>query len=220
LKIKEGEVTNSIIFCGPFGESIKDKGEKHIVRWHNLPISSPLGETVAAHTYDVITNAWTIGRLLLSRGFQINMFSLLEQAMFHDIEEKVTGDIPSDFKKSFKIRERRVFNKLTETVALGVIEGRFPSPLSELVFQRWQEARKRETLESQVVHVSDLMSAINFLEDELFNLGNGFLRAPLRRAVKEIIELKSRYSWLPGIWDLIFGQTAKDLLQKLRRDNL
>ena len=71
----------TIIFCGSFGPAIKDRGETIVKRWHVLPVQQK-EETLAGHTFDVLVNAWVIGRALALLGHkdEFELLTLLECA--------------------------------------------------------------------------------------------------------------------------------------------
>lgn len=206
---------SSKIFCGFFGAGIQNRSEATIKRWHNRPTLQP--EALACHIYDVMKNSWMIGRLLYILGYKINIQSILEQAMFHDIEEIETGDIPHTFKQDFELETHRRVEVAVEKSAVRTIENRFPDALFRTLIQdRWITYHMKDTLEAQVVELADQLSATNFLEHEVAGLRNELLREDLIRSVKETIDLRNRYSWLVEVWDLIFGQTPEELLRRVK----
>ncbi len=206
----------TIIFRGLIGPTIKGKGEITVKRWHILPVQQ--NETVATHVYDVMGNAWAIGRILALLGYKnkINMLTLLEGAMVHDVEELVTGDIPHTFKKDFKPKMRRMLAEQTKKSAFKIIKGRFPLILSGLMLKRWSDCQEGKTLEAQIIKVADFLSAINFLENEVLGLSNNRVRERLTENIKELITYRKRYPWLVEVWPLIFGQTPEELSNKIK----
>lgn len=206
----------TIIFCGLLGGAIKDRGEATVKRWHVLPVQQV--ETVASHVFDVLVNAWAIGRVLALLGYKdkINMLTLLECALVHDIEESVTGDIPHTFKKGFKPEMQKMFAQQAKESARKVIKKHFPPILSGLMFKRWSDCQKGETFEAQIVKVADFLSALNFLENEVLGLSNNRVREIFAERVKELITYRKQYPWLVEIWQLIFGQTPEELLRKVK----
>lgn len=206
----------TIIFRGLIGAAIKNKGEAIVKRWHTLPVQQT--ETVASHTHEVIVNAWAIGRVLALLGYKekINMLTLLECAMVHDIEESATGDIPSTFKKDFKPEAQRMLAEQMKKSVLKVIRGYFPPILSGLMFKRWSECQRGKTFEAQIVKVADFLSAINFLENEVLGLSNNRLWEVFAKRVEEMITLRKQYPWLVEVWQLIFGQTPEELSSKIK----
>lgn len=209
-------MVSSTIFCGFFGAGIQNRGEATVKRWHNLGTLQK--ETLACHTYDVIKNSWVIGRVLYLLGHEINIQSLLEQAMFHDIEEIETGDISHTFKKDFELETSGRAEAAVEKSAVKAIKNHFPdAAFGELIQERWITYRRKDTLEAQVVDLADQLSAVNFLEHEVAGLGNRLLREDFLRSVGETVALRDRYSWLAEVWPLIFGQSPEELKSKIEQ---
>ena len=79
----------------------------YIQRWVIVPMRRP--QSVMEHSYRVavITD-------FLSRGSNLERTPLLQYAMYHDILETVTGDIPSPYKSAMHIEELDAAKRLQE----------------------------------------------------------------------------------------------------------
>lgn len=106
----------------------------------------PQVESVAAHSYGVITIALTVARLIEE---PVNIGRLLVMAALHDLPEGLTSDIPTpawrflpaNIKESV---ERGAMNQITADVPFGAD-----------IMAIWEELQQAETAESRLVHDAD-----------------------------------------------------------------
>lgn len=198
-------ITDSTIFGGLFGNSFLYSNENEIKRWHNIAVIK--NETVAAHTWDVLKKAWTIGKLLYLCGYNVDLLVMFEMGMIHDIEEKETGDIPSDYKQELESNMKRALEKIALQKACETISTDFFACLSDLLQERRIVYQEQAIIEAQIVRVADCLSAVSFLEKEVERLNNNLVSKEFGKNIEKMIRLAEQYSWFKKIWLLIFGQS-------------
>lgn len=196
---------DSVIFRGISGRAVGARVESNVIRWHTVSTVGDVKDTVASHTFEVMKASWMIAHLLVARGYSVDMALLFELAMFHSVEEGVTGNFPHGYKASMGPKEREEFDQYIRRGAGEAIGYRFASALHALIQQRWDTARQKEVLEAQIVAVANCVSAVSFLEEQVLQRGNTTLKKVFLEYVTELSSLRGRYKWLEEIWELIFG---------------
>ena len=110
--------------------------------------SSGRQESVAEHVYRLLVFAW----LVREEFPDYNMNRVMELALFHDMGEALTGDIPA-FEKD-KEDEKK------EEQAQEKIAGMLPEPYRERLADIFREVEKKETKESRLLAALDKLEAL------------------------------------------------------------
>lgn len=110
--------------------------------------SSGRQESVAEHVYRLLVFAW----LVREEFPDYDMNRVMELALFHDMGEALTGDIPA-FEKD-KEDEKK------EEQAQEKIAGMLPEPYRERLADIFREVEKRETKESRLLAAMDKLEAL------------------------------------------------------------
>ena len=110
--------------------------------------SSGRQESVAEHVYRLLVFAW----LVREEFPDYDMNRVMELALFHDMGEALTGDIPA-FEKD-KEDEKK------EEQAQEKIAGMLPEPYRERLADIFREVEKKETKESRLLAALDKLDAL------------------------------------------------------------
>lgn len=110
--------------------------------------SSGRQESVAEHVYRLLVFAW----LVREEFPDYDMNRVMELALFHDMGEALTGDIPA-FEKD-KEDEKK------EEQAQEKIAGMLPEPYRERLADIFREVEKKETKESRLLQAMDKLEAL------------------------------------------------------------
>ena len=110
--------------------------------------SSGRQESVAEHVYRLLVFAW----LVREEFPDYDMNRVMELALFHDMGEALTGDIPA-FEKD-KEDEKK------EEQAQEKIAGMLPEPYRERLADIFREVEKKETKESRLLAALDKLEAL------------------------------------------------------------
>lgn len=110
--------------------------------------SSGRQESVAEHVYRLLVFAW----LVREEFPDYDMNRVMELALFHDMGEALTGDIPA-FEKD-KEDEKK------EEQAQEKIAGMLPDPYRERLADIFREVEKKETKESRLLAALDKLEAL------------------------------------------------------------
>lgn len=105
-------------------------------------------ESVAEHVYRLMVFAW----LVREEFPDYDMNRVMELALFHDMGEALTGDIPA-FEKD-KEDEKK------EEQAQEKIAGMLPEPYRERLADIFREVEKKETKESRLLAALDKLEAL------------------------------------------------------------
>lgn len=105
-------------------------------------------ESVAEHVYRLLVFAW----LVREEFPDYDMNRVMELALFHDMGEALTGDIPA-FEKD-KEDEKK------EEQAQEKIAGMLPEPYRERLADIFREVEKKETKESRLLAALDKLEAL------------------------------------------------------------
>lgn len=110
--------------------------------------SSGRRESVAEHVFRLMVFAW-----LVKDDFpDLDMNRVMELALFHDMGEAVTGDIPA-FEKTGE-------DEKTEEEALEQIADMLPQPQRESLKSVFREVREKRTPEAKLVNAMDKLEAL------------------------------------------------------------
>lgn len=154
-----------------------------IVRFGNTPrIAS---ENVAEHSYYVAFLAMVLGDYLEREGIEVDKLRMLRLALFHDVEEVVSGDIIAPIKQGLfgkELEKENIKNVLLLTADLK--EGKN-------YFDLWQEVGDKKTLEAKIIKLVDKLSCLIYCVRE-FHLGNKYFRAILECETKTVMEYSKK----------------------------
>ena len=110
--------------------------------------SSGRHESVAEHVYRLLVFAW----LVRDEFPELDMNRVMELALFHDMGEAVTGDIPA-FEKTGE-------DEKTEEEAQEEIARLLPRPRQEEMRDIFREVREKKTPEARLVNAMDKLEAL------------------------------------------------------------
>lgn len=122
--------------------------EKLKCRTRHSWTSSGRHESVAEHVYRLMVFAW----LVRDEFPDVDMNRVMELALFHDMGEAVTGDIPA-FEKTGE-------DEKTEGEAQEEIAGLLPDPRGEKLREIFREVREKQTPEARLVNAMDKLEAL------------------------------------------------------------
>ncbi len=152
----------------------------HVPRW--TIIRTNRYQSVATHSYYVILYSAQIAQCIAWEG---PMDSLLLYAINHDLDEIITGDIPSPYKR---VMEREINSEDMESLRVWKaqqVRQRFPisflqSSMSDNVIEEIK----------LIVSVADILDGVLFLADELFAGNNNVVPTKdyLQRKLFEAVE--------------------------------
>ncbi len=167
----------------------------HIRRYSSIQVLRP--ENVAEHSFYCALMAYTIATDLKNRGYAINPDLAMRKALFHDLEESMTGDILRSFKYStpalLEAIERSGMMRMEELAGDFGVAG-------DIVHGTWAESK--EGREGDVVAFCDLLCVVAYVREERL-AGNTHLDEVAREVFGYINE---RYPQ-----DGTFGEYVKDL---------
>jgi len=141
---------------------------RYVNRFSTCRILNP--ETVAEHSFFVAYYALLLARWCTAQisvhCLPLNQEKLLARALFHDIDEAVTGDVPRPFKYS----DDDLKHKLDIVAAKGVkkITSKLwgESPIGHGMFEDWKDA-KDDTLEGRILEFADFLSVLSYIYEEI-----------------------------------------------------
>ena len=122
--------------------------EKLKCRTRHSWTSSGRHESVAEHVYRLMVFAW----LVRDEFPDVDMNRVMELALFHDMGEAITGDIPA-FEKTGE-------DERAEEQALEQIADLLPGPRGEKLREIFREVREKQTPEARLVNAMDKLEAL------------------------------------------------------------
>ena len=159
----------------------------HIKRYSSIPVVR--AENVAEHSYYVCLIAMAIATDYMRRtkdDSKINMGHLLQCAIVHDIDEALTGDVLRSVKHGDPAI-KSAFDSFAKRVVIG-LEQSIGMPFLAL----W-ENQKSDTLEGYILSLSDLLSVVSYVVEELRSGNSGVYRI-LHEVAGWITKLQERYT--------------------------
>lgn len=140
----------------------------NVDRWATFPTVAD--ENVAEHTYEVMSMAhlFALDMKRDETDRDPNVGDVLEKALYHDIEEAATGDIPRWAK-----RETEDLESALDSAEESMVDALF-EPLGESVssYLKWVWSRsKDDTIEGRIIAAADILAAIQGVHEEQ-KLGN------------------------------------------------
>ncbi len=129
-------------------------------------------ENVAAHSFGVVFCAFVISQQFKGK---VDENKVLKMALFHDFVEARTGDFNAVNKLYNRSDERRALEEALEDL-----------PFAKEVLNLYEEYRKNETLEAQIVHDADVLDLIIQLKEQR-DLNNPFAERWINYAKRRLI---------------------------------
>lgn len=129
-------------------------------------------ENVAAHSFGVVFCAFVISQQFKGK---VDENKVLKMALFHDFVEARTGDFNAVNKLYNRSDERRALEEALEDL-----------PFAKEVLDLYEEYRKNETLEAQIVHDADVLDLIIQLKEQR-DLNNPFAERWINYAKRRLI---------------------------------
>lgn len=170
----------------------------HVKRW--AIVRTIRDQSVAEHSYYVTMYANDIASYLgLDESVQL---TILKKALWHDVDEILTGDIPGPHKKKIVDREKA---KTFFQSAMGAI---FGQRAHRDGYEPDTDAHRTHLI-AAILKVADLMEAIHYLEEEE-TMGNGNVAHLKDSHWKQVL------SGCADIFTLQRSYEAENLYKKLR----
>lgn len=119
-----------------------------ITRWSHATCRRP--ESVLEHTAFVAIYSY---QLAIKIGADIGV--VLEKAIVHDMEEIVTGDIPTPTKYSSHDMQSLI-GQLEREAAAYISEDVFEGKM----FEAWDDSKSLDTIEGQIIYLADIASVV------------------------------------------------------------
>lgn len=129
-------------------------------------------ENVAAHSFGVVFCAFVLSQQFKGK---VDENKVLKMALFHDFVEARTGDFNAVNKLYNRSDERRALEEALEDL-----------PFAKDVLNLYEEYRKNETLEAQIVHDADVLDLIIQLKEQR-DLNNPFAERWINYAKRRLI---------------------------------
>jgi 5'-deoxynucleotidase YfbR-like HD superfamily hydrolase len=131
----------------------------HIERYSSYPMIRR--ENVAEHSFFVAFYGWIIARDMQCRGFPVNLATVLEKAIIHDVDECLTGDILRPIKYSvpglydaIENAAKDMLGQLSEDLGIG-----------KLLPLLWSNSKNGD-LEGHIVYFADFIAVLSYLWQE------------------------------------------------------
>lgn len=134
----------------------------------------------------------------------LDLKTLYEQALFHDIEEVITGDINHLFKnESGELKFKQELERVTRVVVKREI---FDIILNgEIYFENWIKSHE-ETEHNYLIKMGDWLQLLQYVIEE-YNIGNIYFVSTIKRVIKLIKnknnseKQKERFFFVPDLID-------------------
>lgn len=152
--------------------------------------------SVADHTMRVVYLAM---RLADECGLDVNTEKVMKQALFHDFEESLLGDIPGPYKKYIKQEYQKAAKEAIRS------EVRLPREY----LHAWENCKDRLTVEGEIVEIADKLECFITCAYEL-EQGNNKLRDTFEQLSSYFSMKEERISR--------FFPYAQELIEKGRND--
>lgn len=161
----------------------------YVQRYSSIPAVNP--ENVAEHSWQIAMLCLLIGHDVRERmqkeGVDLDIGSLLAQAICHDVSEAMSGDIIRSFKHSSQdliAAIERADRRNMETLCASLGGGW----ASNNLYQRWYRAKDYTTLEGKIVALADMLCVVSYCVNERL-LGNRHCDGVLRDLYNEALVL-------------------------------
>lgn len=149
----------------------------HVYRYTTSPCNRK--ENVAEHCYYVCFLSFVIGRQFKQMGCIVDMESLYERAILHDLDEALTGDIIRSVKHGFP-GLKSALNDASEVMMDHLSRGVQIDSMTDI----WRDSK--EGVEGHIIHLCDLLTVVSYVIEEIL-FGNRHLKPTLlevRKALK------------------------------------
>lgn len=133
----------------------------------------------------------------------IDTHKAVTMALIHDSEEGFSGDILNPF-KHFNEKIASAIREVNEET-VGLMFEELPANLSKDLIDLWHEEQRRDSIESQVVKLSDSLSLISKCFEEI-EAGNSNFHEIYRKEIKKISGQK--YPWWKKIRDDVLAGSS------------
>ena len=174
-----------------------DRSLAHVVRFNSRP--QHFQESVAEHSFFTAYIASILCDLLSEENIPVNREKVLTMALIHDSEEMFSGDILSPF-KHHSPEVKNAIKTVNQELIKEVFED-LPPHIGSRYVALWSEESRQESIEAQVVKMSDRLSLIGKCAEEV-TAGNGFFKEIYD---KELASLKDdKKEWWQKIKKHIF----------------
>ena len=137
-------------------------GMASIVRYSQSTLCKP--ESVLEHTGFVASICLIIGKNLNLLGAEINMASLLEKSLVHDMDETVTGDVARPTK--YHSERIRIELDILSTESIREISQKINCPIN----QSW--VNSKNGIDGKIVELADTLAVLCKVHDEIVMRGN------------------------------------------------
>lgn len=154
-------------------------------------------ETLTQHIHDVTILSYIIGRRLVTLGENVNMESLLEKCIIHDMDETLVGDIPRLTKYS-STECHDALNVVADIAAKGMsnkIDG------TDYTYNIWKNAKNDGSLEGFILSITDMLSVAKKVIEEVEFANNKKFLQVAAESVNYIGDLLNRVNELDNIKD-------------------
>jgi len=139
-------------------------GLSAVQRYSQTKLATP--ENVLEHTGFVAMLAYFIGLELKKNGHEVDFSYLLQKAIAHDIDEVITGDIPSPTKNGHEKVKEALYE--VEYKNMGFISNELFG--DNYLLNIWDDAK--DGPEGSIIALCDLLSVIYKVYDEVILRGN------------------------------------------------
>ncbi|MBI2109251.1 MAG: HD domain-containing protein [Parcubacteria group bacterium] len=150
---------------------ILNRSLAHVTRFNSRP--QHFQESVAEHSFFTTYIAGILCDLLEKENITVNREKALSMALIHDSEEVFSGDILSPF-KHHSPDVKNAIKKVNQELIKEVFKD-LPEDIGGKYIALWNEEGQQESIEAQVVKVSDRISLIGKCAEEV-RAGNDFFK--------------------------------------------
>lgn len=149
----------------------------HADRYATMPLIG--SENVAEHSFFVILYSRILCDYVLA---DVDIALVLNKALFHDMEESMSGDIIHAFKHYKGLNEE--IEKANDQLIKQVFKG---LPSSNYYVKTWKTA-KDKSIEGQIIAVADQLSVLSLCLEEL-RMGNGYVKALVDNTLADLQDI-------------------------------
>lgn len=144
-----------------------------VMRYSGLRQSEP--ESLSDHVVDVMMMSYIIGLKLRSMEVEVDVGTLLEKCLVHDIDEVLIGDIP----RLTKYSSEGVYNGLSDLADEVAKDMSYDIDGGTRMYDAWKYS-KDDSLEGYILKLVDMLSVVSKVVLEVDTLGNKkFMRVAL-----------------------------------------
>ena len=185
-------------------EHLLNRSLVHVTRFNNRP--QHFEESVAEHSFYVAYTTQILCWLLTDTKIKIDTEKAVQMALIHDQEEGFSGDILNPFKHYNKKVSDAIKEVNKETINM-VFED-LPAKMSKDFVNLWHEESERNSIESQVVKVADILSLVSKCFEEM-EAGNNYFSEIYKKEIKNLGSLN--YPWWKKIRNNVLSGSVKQI---------